>query len=332
MSPLVCPSRLTVDMPDGLVALCGAALEADNDVVLDGRALRFADPFGLALLGSTCHMLRQRDQVVRVFGLADSVSSYLQRMDVFQEVELVDCAPARVGVRRNRRDALVELTRIDHPRDINSTANQLATAMVGAMPDIDPNEPFDEMTCTNTADRIAAPISYALTELLNNALSHARRQRHGQACVWVASQYYPRSGRLQLAVVDNGCGMLETLRDHAAMRARPRKTDLDAILVALRPRVSCNRDLGVFKDSVNQGVGLTMVSRIAERAQGRLVVVSGAGFHDPFAGSRRLAHSARWCGVAIALECRRDALKSVNYRELLPPVEDAPALHLRFED
>ncbi|MEF8730662.1 MAG: ATP-binding protein [Candidatus Accumulibacter meliphilus] len=332
MSLLVCPSRLTVDMPDGLVALCGAALEADNDVVLDGRALRFADPFGLALLGSTCHMLRQRDQVVRVFGLADSVSSYLQRMDVFQEVELVDCAPARVGVRRNRRDALVELTRIDHPRDINSTANQLATAMVGAMPDIDLREPLDEMTCTNTADRIATQISYALTELLNNALSHARRQRHGQACVWVASQYYPRSGRLQLAVVDNGCGMLETLRDHAAMRKLTRKTDLNAILVALRPRVSCNRDLGVFKDSVNQGVGLTTVSRIAEHAQGRLVVVSGSGFHDPLAGSRRLARSARWRGVAIALECRRDALKSVNYRELLPPIEDAPVLRLRFED
>jgi hypothetical protein len=110
------------------------------------------------------------------------------------------------------------------------------------------------------------------------------------------------------------------LRDHVAMRHLLRKTDLDAILVALRPRVSCNRDLGVFKDSVNQGVGLTTVSRIAEHAQGRLVVVSGRGLHDPLGGSRRLAHGARWRGVAIALECRRDALTE---REL-PGIVAAP--------
>lgn len=332
MTALVCPPRLTVDTPDGVIALCSTALAADDDVLLNASALRFADPFGLALLGSTCHMLRQRDQAVRVFGLAHLVSSYLQRMDVFKGVELVDCAPAPGNARRDRRDALMELTRLDRPRDIDSVANQLASAMVGAMPDIDPNEPLDEMTCKNTAERIATPISYALSELLNNALSHARRHRCEHACVWVASQYYPSSGRLQLAVVDNGCGMLETLRDHSAMRELTRKTDLAAILVALRPRVSCNRDLGVFNDSVNQGVGLTTVSRIAEHAQGRLIVVSGNGLHDPLGGSRRLAHSARWGGVAIALECRRDALQNVNYRELLPPIQDAPALRLRFED
>jgi anti-anti-sigma regulatory factor len=217
MTVVLCPARLTLDRPDALVALCSAMLVPADDVLLDARALCFADPFGLALLGSTCHMLCQRDQAVRVSGLSDSVSSYLQRMDVFSGVELVECAPAR-GVRRDRRDALMEVTRLDQPRDIDSAANQLANAMVGRMRDIDPNEPLDEMTCKNRAGRIAGPISYALAELLNNSFSHARRRRHELACVWVASQYYRSSGLLQLAVVDNGCGMLETLRDHVAMR------------------------------------------------------------------------------------------------------------------
>jgi len=331
MSALVCPPRLTVDTPDRLVALCGAALASDDDVMLDARALRFADPFGLAMLGSTFYMLQQRGQSVGVTGLTEAVSSYLQRMEVFTNVDLADCEPAR-GIRRDRRDALVELTRIDQRADIDRTANQLANALVGRMPDIDPQEPWDEMTGENTADRISIPISYALTELLNNAMSHARRRHHEDARVWVASQYYRSNGRLQLAVVDNGCGMLETLRENVALRDLPRKTDLDAILAALRPRVSCNRDLGVFDDTVNQGVGLTTTARIAERAGGRLVVVSGAGFHDPLGRSRRLLDGKRWGGVAIALECRRDALKEVRYRELLPPVDDVPPLHLRFEE
>ena len=62
-----------------------------------------------------------------------------------------------------------------------------------------------------------------------------------------------------------------------ALRDLPRKTDLDAILAALRPRVSCNRDLEVFKRLVNEGIGLTTTARIAERAGGRLVVVGRRG-------------------------------------------------------
>lgn len=331
MTTLVCPALLTVGKPDGLIGLCGAALATNDNVLLDARGLRFADPFGMALLGSTFFMLQERGQTVRIAGLSDAVSGYLQRMDVFTDVELIDCAPAR-GIRRDRRDALVELTRIDKSTDIDSIANQLADALVGRMPDIDPAEPYDEMTCTNTAERLTSLLSYTLTELLNNALSHARRQRHDNARVWVASQYYRKDHRIQLAVVDNGCGMLATLREHVALAGYARKTDHAAILAALHPRVSCNRDLGVFNDTVNQGVGLTTTARIAARAAGRLVVVSGAGIHDPLGRSGRLATGVRWPGVAIALECRREALKEVRLQACLPPVEDAPPLHLRFEE
>lgn len=331
MTSLVCPAYLTVKSPDSLIGLCAAALAAEDSVMLDARALRFADPFGLALLGATFYMLQQRGQTVRVAGLTDAVGGYLQRMDVFEGVELVDCALPR-GQRHDQSDGLVELTRLDQRNQIDRAANQLAEALVGRMPDIDPNEPCDEMSCVNTADRITIPISYALTELLNNAMSHARLKGHGDACVWVASQYYRSNGRLQLAVVDNGCGMLETLREHSSLRDLPRKADLDAILAALRPRVSCNRDLGVFSDSVNQGIGLTTTARIAEHAGGRLVIVSGAGCHDPLGLSRRMANSARWQGVAVALECQRDALLNVRIRELMPPIEGMPPLHLRFEE
>lgn len=331
MTGIACPELLTVDKPDRLIGLCGAALAVDDDVLLDAHALRFADPFGIALLGASFYMLQERGQTVRVSGLTEVISSYLQRMDVFADIELVDCAPAR-GIRRDRRDALVELTRIDKNADIDNIANQLADALVGRMPDIDPGEPYDEMTGYNTADRLTIPLSYALTELLNNALSHARRQHHDDARVWVASQYYRKDHRIQLAVVDNGCGILETLRYHNVLADNPRKTDHTAILAALHPRVSCNRNLGVFEDSVNQGIGLTVTARVAAQAAGRLVVVSGAGFHDPLGRSGRLAPGVRWAGVAIAFECRREALKEVRFQELLPPVDDVPPLHLRFED
>jgi len=276
-------------------------------------------------------MLQQRNRTIQVSGLPESVSGYLQRMDVFPGVSLIN-SKTRQG-RHDRRDSLMELTRLDKRSQIDRTANQIANALVGKMPDIDPGEPRDEMSCRNKADYITIPISYALAELLNNALSHARLKGYTDARVWIASQYYPQKGRLQLAVVDNGCGIFETLKEHSELSKYQHKTDLEAILAALHPRVSCNRDLGIYEDSENAGIGLTTTSRIADHANGHLAIISGTGFHHPKKCSRQLTNNVRWQGVAIALECKRDALLNVRIPELLPPREEKmPHIELRFEE
>jgi hypothetical protein len=75
---------------------------------------------------------------------------------------------------------------------------------------------------------------------------------------------------------DTGCGFLNTLRGHQDLRE---ETHFAAIVTALKPLVSCNRDLGIRRDSTNEGVGLTTVCRIAERAHGRTLIVSGDSFY-----------------------------------------------------
>ena len=73
-----------------------------------------------------------------------------------------------------------------------------------------------------------------------------------------SSAVLPSKVLLSVALVfTTATGQKGTLREHATLRDLPSKTDLEAILAALRPRVSCNRDLGIFNDSVNQGIGLT---------------------------------------------------------------------------
>lgn len=183
------------------------------------------------------------------------------------------------------------------------------------------------MTGYTETDRLAEPIQYALNELLENALTHARRAGYMDSCVWVACQYYPSNGLVRVGVVDNGCGFLATLRGHSALH---QKTHLAAILAALQPRVSCNRDLGLLADSVNQGVGLTTTNRIAERAGGRLYIASGDAIHSAIA-SVHLTGGAYWQGVAIGLVCKREKLPEVRFRELLPPLEPLPSVRLRFQ-
>lgn len=323
---IILPTHFSARSAKEAITACWEIVSAEGVVDVDARNLVFVDPFGMALLAATFYNVRRQGGAVRVHCLNQQLSGYLQRMDVFQGVELIDCAPMR-GQRLDRADALVEVTRLEQQRDVSSAAYRLATALVGRMPVANRDELPDEMTGYTEADRLAQPIQYALNELLENALTHARRAGFRDACVWVASQYYPTSGLIRLGVVDNGCGFLATLRGHPALH---QETHLAAILAALQPRVSCNRDLDLRADTVNQGVGLTTTNRIAERAGGRLYIASGDAIHSASA-SVHLTGGAYWQGVAIALECRRQRLPEVRFRELLPPQEPQPSVRLRFQ-
>lgn len=279
MTSISFPSHLTSKNTTEAIGFCRALLNSSNALTLVADGLRFADPFGLALLGATLHKAQQNGRAVSISGLHTDAGQYLQRMDVFTGVRILDIRSARR--RHDRRGSLVELKRLEHAHDVDATASQLACVMAGHMPDVDPNELPDEMTCVTTQDRYKDPLQYILCELLENALTHARRVGHTGASVWTACQYFPARRQIQLAVVDDGCGFLGSLRRHEQLKE---ESDLPAIMLALQPRVSCNRELDVWGNSVNEGVGLTTATRIVEKAKGRTLITSGAGVYDSRTG------------------------------------------------
>lgn len=321
------PRFVTAKHADEVVAICRATREANGVVEVDASRLMFIDPFGLAMLGATFFTLREGGFEVRVSGLSAEIGGYLRRMDVFEGAGVVD-GVAQPGRRSDRSDALLELTRLERTDNAESVAYRVAKALVGHIPDADPEESPDEMIGYNRFDRLVEPLQYALGELLKNALTHARRNGYHNANVWVASQYYPSKGLVRLGVVDNGCGFLGSLRGHPELR---KATHLEAILTGLRPRVSCNRELGLDVESENQGVGLTTTQRIAKLAGGELVIVSGDGLYKTKGLSFAMGPGCNWQGVGIAMECRRNALVDVRYRDLLPRRDLQPPPKLRFE-
>lgn len=308
------------------IKACWQIASAGNKVDVDAAKLKFVDPFGMALLAATFHQIMSHDGLVRVYHLNDQISGYMQRMDVFQGVQLVDCANT-TGQRHDRSADLVEVTRLESQSDVEDAAYRLALASVGNMHIANRNEMPDEMTGYTEAERLAEPIQYALNELLENALTHAKCGGYNNACVWVASQYYKRNSLVRLGVVDNGCGFLASLRNHSELRS---KTHLSAILTALKPYVSRNRDLGLLNDSVNEGIGLTVTNRIAERAGGRIFIASGDAVHS-VSSSYTFDGDECWQGVAIGMELQRQKLTEVHFRELIPPRNAHLKINLRFQ-
>lgn len=326
---ILLPKFLAAFNPVETLEICRAISDVEDEVVdLDARRVVFVDPFALTLLGLTLYELEQWGQRVRVSGLESGIGAYLQRMDVLRALDFVDCAPP-ITRRRDRRESLVELTRIDSSAEAPEAARRMAQALVGStgvsdLPDGDP-----AMDSASPEDRLVHLVQYVLSELLENSVTHGQRNGYQGRCrAWVAAQHYPAKDMVRLAVTDTGCGFLATLRGHPDLSDQ---THFAAILAAMKPRVSCNRDLGITDATVNQGVGLTTVARIASLAEGKTLIVSGDAYHNPPMGGGRLPQAVSWQGVAIALEMRRARLLGVRIPDALPQIETVRKVRPRFE-
>ncbi|WP_100255252.1 ATP-binding protein [Pseudomonas protegens] len=314
------PKSLSASDPEALFNLCSQITNHQGDVVLDAQDLVFIDPLGLAALRATLEC-QPDDKCVYIRFLQDRIAWYLVRMDFFEGLNVE-------GINEDARNTngepfkCVELIRVVDQEQSELIASRLVRAMTGQAYDADQeNSDFE---------RYIKPIEYALKELLENSLSHAKREGGNGSSVWVACQHFESSDSVRLAIVDNGCGFLATLKNHAALES---KTDGSAIQAALIERVSCNRGpmVSYDSDSQNQGVGLTTTARIAASADGHLVIASGTAWMHTEANRVYPIHDTPWQGVAIAFVCKREKLPHVDIPSLLPQDDFVVDGEIRFD-
>lgn len=294
-------------------------------VVIDAARLRFVAPLGICGLAAGCHVLHERGQAVRIVGLSNSLENFFDRMDVFKYCH-IEHEP-RVA-RAPMEDALVEVRCLATEGEANDVAVAIGNAMTGRIMrgQDDPEDP--EGMQPRLSERLSLPLNYVLSELLDNAVTHARRDGFGGAQVWVAANYYPSQGLVRMAVVDNGCGFLRSLAGHEKVRGNP--TDRHAIATALEPFVSCNREVGILDSSANQGIGLTVSRDIAAASDGHIEVFSGSGgvCTRP---QRRFEGLPYWQGSALDVCLSRNRLLELDLRRIVGPYQREPRPRLRFQ-
>lgn len=318
------PWGLGTEFPEQLFRVCQQIRTATDDIILDASRLHFIDPLGMATLRSLFEQIAPV-KAIRIDFLSVDLTSYLARMDFFKDLDIDGVDLSNIGNRHDRGSSLLEITKVTEHHEADKVASQLAVALTGKLTHSDPNAPVSEGETRNDFDAYCGPIEYALKELLDNSLTHARREGRGDAAVWVACQFYPRRDLVRLAIVDNGCGFLATLRNHPELAD---KTHRGAIEAALRPRVSCNRGvLASILGSENQGIGLTTTAKIAEIAGGRVLVTSGDTIHDTHTKLSTVLEASAWAGVSVSFQCRRERLPEVSIFDILPqdpaqPIED----------
>lgn len=292
------------------------SLEPGSWLAIDCSETTFIDPFCLCIFAEIVQKLKTHEVKGVLQGLPKGLRNYLDRMDFFQSLEIEYESDRQ---RNERLTGLVELTKIQLQKNIDSEAAKLTRALIGDFDDFDPKALPDENSGLLPYDNLERTVKYLMTEALLNSLSHGKRGSKN-SYVWTALQYYPKTDNVNLSVVDNGVGFLRTLSSHPDLGDQ---THEDALNLAMQPHKSCNRDQWL-KDgkAANLGLGLTVISDLVCDAGGKMTVMSGDALLALENKSHKYVTIPHWQGVAISIIVPRSTLREVALAPIIRKYQD----------
>lgn len=260
---------------------------------LDLDRVRYTDLWALVALGSLGLRERDRAPPFRTTGQSSAAR--------FAHALGLDALAGGAVPTYDEPHRTVRLTRVRKPTEIEPTAEKMAHLVISDEGSYD----------------VRRAVQYVLVELLRNVLQHsqdplgavAAAQRMG------AQQRRPKP-MIQIAVADAGIGIPRSLH-----RAHPHLVDYrQALERALLPHISGTFEEGLTGSFENAGLGLYMISEIARRTGGRLLiattgaalVVHGGGGDAP--GNPRFLQppGTGFPGTLVSFEIPSDAVQDYH--------------------
>jgi hypothetical protein len=164
------------------------------------------------------------------------------------------------------------------------------------------------MLCGSNSGAVFDTLTYSVRELMRNVVEHSEASQFG-----ICAQYWPTKGRVEVAIIDRGIGLRESLRNNPHLDA---SDDKRAINYALMPAVSGKAFKGARQKQkgpwANSGFGLYMTSRIC-RNGGTFFIASGdTGMLLTTGEQAKRYFDCAFQGTAIRMVVRTDQLAELR--------------------
>lgn len=284
---LVIPKYINAD---GLLPFLAqlAAQSGTEELLIDFTGLQRVSPAGLAALTAFMARRERNRLATNLVGLATcGIRDYLRRMNLLRlcgwehEEESFE--------RHDPKGRFVPLEEIPHR--VDDLGAQIAECIAPGGEDYEhPNAGLYDTAW------------YLITEMANNVRQHSR------GIGFVAAQTTLSDGFVKIAIADCGCGIPGSLKD-AGLPWAQHLPDQDIIEQAMVARVSSKGQPS------NEGVGLTLSSRIVNLMAGHMLIASGAGTVIHSNGTTRkegLPQGVVFPGTLIAITFRRSEASDFN--------------------
>jgi hypothetical protein len=241
------------------------SIKMSGEVVLDFSRTTTVEPFGMLLVASEIRRHFSEPPLLKVSCRNYERMTYAAHMGFFKAFDFdFGLAPGQAHGSRNYLPLTYfdseQLTReaarqgVDIGSEVERQSERLTATLIGS----DEGDVFETL-------------SYAIREIMRNVLEHSHANRFG-----FCAQYWPTKGKAEVAIVDAGIGLQESIRANPHIDASSHKS---AINYALMPAVSGKafkgaRGLQKRGPWTNSGFGLYLTSRIC-RNGGNFLIASG---------------------------------------------------------
>ena len=247
-------SLITFSFPD-----CN---EEDDEYIYNYESMSTVEPFGMLLMGSKIRSFKNNTpNAIHRNIINYHNSTYAGNMGYFYSIgEEYGRGPGELGGNNN----YIPIKKLDIKKSYLESLN------IGK-----------EIYCyleDEVAGRLATVLSrgnkelyyglkYCITEILRNVYEHSKSND-----LWYAGQYWPSKDMIEIAILDEGIGIMESLRHN---RRHNIKNNLEAIKLSLLPGVSksiCHKKSSKIYENI--GYGLYMLKGICEKV-GNFAICSG---------------------------------------------------------
>lgn len=255
----------SLDLPSALsFCLKLAQITEADDFLFDFSGVQHVEPFPMLMVSSEIRRIIERFPGQKVACSNFKHMSYAGHMGFFKAFGLeFGKAPGEA----NGSKRYIPLTIFDCEQLVKSAA----TKGIETGDEVE-NESrhMASMLCGEGSGPLFETLAYSVRELMRNVVEHSQASKFG-----ICAQYWPTKNKVEVAILDQGIGLRESLRNNPHLDA---STDKRAINYALMPAVSGKAFKGARKKQrgpwANSGFGLYMTSRIC-RNGGSFFVVSG---------------------------------------------------------
>lgn len=227
-----------------------STLRNEHEIELDFEGLHRVSPAGLAALTAWRKHRTAKGFSTHATGLNQCpIKSYLQRMNLLTLCEWD--SPTEDFQRRDETNRFIPLEAISH--QVEELGDRFASCIAPG------GEDYEHQLAG-----LYDTSWYLITELANNVRQHSM----GQGVV--VAQTTQKDGFVRIAIADDGKGIPQVLHN-SGITAGEDLSDMESINRALLPRVSSKGQ------PTNEGVGLTLSTRVTQLLGGSILVNSQKG-------------------------------------------------------
>jgi hypothetical protein len=264
-------------------------------VHLDLRGVTFITPSAVTLLTTAILRLKQDGFQMHVTRPEkENVDGYLTRMDFY---ELMGMDVEYTLRRRNADGRFREVVQVQTEEEGDAVVQDLMTIL--------------DRNIVGVAG-IRDAVYHTFLEIVNNVFHHAHSPTHAIIC----SQLYSTFRRVELAVVDSGRGIPNSLRQNPELRGRFSNA-AEAVALAVQPRVT-------GRPEHNTGEGLFFSTEFIKANGGKACIYSQDGILWVRGGEVTTGQAAFWPGTLVALRFCTDSPVNVRaiFDQYAPPEND----------